>query len=129
MNWRDLECQTINPCICNSLNRHHFLINNYCLFVVCLYVYALNCKAESYKSSIILTSFNVIYIYENTCEEPNMHKFFIFHFFDFFLLWIIIQQIYFSRDFIMLFNVKNEIIIAVRVYFIWSSSYIKCMHA
>ena len=36
MNWRDLECQTINPCICNSLYRHIFLINHYCLFV-CLY--------------------------------------------------------------------------------------------
>ena len=34
MNWRDLECQTINPCICNSLYRHLFLINHYCLFVL-----------------------------------------------------------------------------------------------
>ena len=32
MNWRDLECQTINPCICNSLYGHLFLINHYCLF-------------------------------------------------------------------------------------------------
>ena len=39
MNWRDLECQTINPCICNSLYRHIFLINHYCLFV-CLSVSA-----------------------------------------------------------------------------------------
>ena len=36
MNLRDLECQTINPCICNSLYRHIFLINHYCLFV-CLF--------------------------------------------------------------------------------------------
>ena len=36
MNWRDLECQTINPCIGNSLYSHLFLINNYCLFV-CLF--------------------------------------------------------------------------------------------
>ena len=36
MNWRDHECQTINLCICNSLYRHLFLINHYCLFV-CLY--------------------------------------------------------------------------------------------
>ena len=35
MNWRDLECQTINPCICNSLYRHLFLINHYCFF--CLF--------------------------------------------------------------------------------------------
>ena len=43
MNWRDLECQTINPCICNSLYRHLFLINHYCLFVclkwkTCMYL-------------------------------------------------------------------------------------------
>ena len=36
MNWRDLECQTINPWICNSLYLHSFLINHYCLFV-CLF--------------------------------------------------------------------------------------------
>ena len=30
MNWQDLECQTINPCICNSFYRHLFLINHYC---------------------------------------------------------------------------------------------------
>ena len=30
MHWRDLECQTINPCICNSLYRHLFLINHFC---------------------------------------------------------------------------------------------------
>ena len=35
MNWRDLECQTINLCICNYLYRHIFIINNYCLFVKC----------------------------------------------------------------------------------------------
>ena len=39
MNWRDLECQTINPCICNSLYRHIFLINHYSLFVCCLFVW------------------------------------------------------------------------------------------
>ena len=38
MNWRDLECQTINPCICNSLYLHLFLINHYCLLFVCLFV-------------------------------------------------------------------------------------------
>ena len=27
-----LECQTINPCICNSLYSNIFLINHYCLF-------------------------------------------------------------------------------------------------
>ena len=37
MPWRDLENQTINPCICNSLYRHLFQINLYCLFV-CLFV-------------------------------------------------------------------------------------------
>ena len=36
MNWRVLECQTINPCICNSFYRHLFLINHYSLF--CLFV-------------------------------------------------------------------------------------------
>ena len=37
MNWRDLECQTINPSICNSLYRHLFLIYHYCLFcVICV---------------------------------------------------------------------------------------------
>ena len=36
MNWRDFEYQTISPCICNSLYRHLFLINHYCLFV-CLF--------------------------------------------------------------------------------------------
>ena len=48
MNWRDLECQTINPCICNSLYRHLFLINHYCLFV-CL---RLHCGTAVLKVSL-----------------------------------------------------------------------------
>ena len=37
MNWRDLECRTINPFTCNSLYRHLFLINHYCCCCCCCY--------------------------------------------------------------------------------------------
>ena len=34
MHWRDLECQTINPCICNCLYCHIFLRKNYCCLLL-----------------------------------------------------------------------------------------------
>ena len=50
MNWRDLECQTINPCICNSLYRHLFLINHYCLFVCLISSTHITCTTMNLKS-------------------------------------------------------------------------------
>ena len=51
MQLRDLECQTINPCICNSLYCYRFLINHYCLFV-CLFVCVLSCLLKSVGSTL-----------------------------------------------------------------------------
>ena len=61
MNWRDLECQTINPCICNSLYRNLFLINHYCLFV---------CLFKSFYS--VNWTFNTVSV-ESTAQDINVN--------------------------------------------------------
>ena len=64
MHWRDLECQTINPCICNSLYSHLFLINHYCLFV-CLK----NVRSTKYAHC---QPPKLIYIYIDICWLKHM---------------------------------------------------------
>ena len=57
MHWRNHECQTINPCICNSLYRHHFLINHYC----CCCCIVVNCQTGKHniRRQFVVPSCNI----------------------------------------------------------------------
>ena len=81
MYLRDLECWTINPCICNCLYRHLFLINNYCLFV-CLSVYFINNLFKVLK----------LFFLSLSCKKHENHFFYggyyYYYFFYFFFLCI-----------------------------------------
>ena len=77
MNWRDLECQTINPCICNSLYRHIFLINHYCCCCCCigrpfLHFYLQTLALSPYNALAQYTSYRLLI----SCSPPHsMTKF------------------------------------------------------
>ena len=71
MNWRDLECQTINPCICNSLYRRLFLINHYYLFV------SLRCVSRGVRA-VSGTHQTIIILYravhEDCCHLTTIYR-------------------------------------------------------